>query len=42
MVTDYAKLTDQIQEQIKLAYPTGFSQHLITFMNQKTMKMSVG
>lgn len=35
VVTDYEKVPEEIQEQIKLAYPYGFSQHLITFKNRE-------
>ncbi len=34
VIKDYAKLTPEIQEQIKLVYPKGFSQHLIGFSTQ--------
>ncbi|MCD6202472.1 MAG: hypothetical protein J7K46_11760 [Bacteroidales bacterium] len=34
IIKDYEKLDKQIQEQIKLTYPEGFSQYLITFLNQ--------
>ena len=34
VITDYAKLDKAIQEQIKLAYPFGFSENLITFYNK--------
>lgn len=33
VITDYEKLTEAIVEQIKLEYPFGFSQNLITFTN---------
>lgn len=33
VITDYEKLSDIIAEQIKLEYPYGFSQNLITFTN---------
>lgn len=35
VVTDYEKIPEEIQEQVKLAYPYGFSQHLITFKNRE-------
>ena len=34
IIKDYNKLDKRIQEQIKLTYPEGFSQHLITFLNK--------
>lgn len=34
VVKDYEKLELEIQEQIKLAFPEGFSQNLITFKNK--------
>ena len=34
VVNDYEKLDLDIQEQIKLAFPEGFSQNLITFKNK--------
>lgn len=40
VVVDYAKLSDEIVEQIKLVYPSGFSRHLITFKNSKGEKVS--
>lgn len=33
VITDYEKLNELIIEQIKLEYPYGFSQNLITFTN---------
>jgi hypothetical protein len=35
VIKDYAKLSDEIQEQLKLVYTEGFSQHLISFKNMK-------
>jgi len=35
IIKDYAKLDIEIQEQLKLAYPNGFSQNLIKFSNAK-------
>jgi hypothetical protein len=35
IIKDYAKLDVEIQEQVKLAYPDGFSQNLIEFTNAK-------
>ena len=40
VVTDYEKLNDELVEQIKLVYPSGFSQHLITFTNSQGEKIS--
>ncbi|MFQ3578840.1 MAG: hypothetical protein SNJ71_01705 [Bacteroidales bacterium] len=34
VIKDYEKLPKEIQEQIKLTYPNGFSQHLITFTDK--------
>lgn len=33
VIADYEKLSEAIIEQIKLEYPYGFSQNLITFTN---------
>ena len=33
VIKDFEKLDPEIQEQIKLSYQQGFSQHLITFTN---------
>jgi hypothetical protein len=35
LITDYEKLGDEIKEQIKMVYPYGFSQNLITFTNKE-------
>lgn len=35
VIKDYEKLTKELQEQIKLVYPEGFSEHLIEFKNSK-------
>lgn len=35
LIKDFEKLDVEIQEQIKLQYPLGFSKHLITFKNAK-------
>lgn len=35
VIQDYTKLSEEIQEQLKLVYPRGFSQHLISFKNMK-------
>lgn len=34
VIKDFNKLDSEIQEQIKLVFPYGFSQHLISFKNQ--------
>lgn len=34
VIKDFDKLESKIQEQIKLVYPEGFSQNLITFTNK--------
>ena len=35
VIQDYRKLSKELQEQVKLAYPEGFSDYLITFSNAK-------
>ena len=35
IIKDYTKLDIEIQEQLKLVYPDGFSQYLIEFSNAK-------
>ena len=40
LVKDYEKLTEEIREQIKLAYPEGFSLNLISFTNSEGAKVS--
>lgn len=35
VIKDYEKLDEDIQEQIKLIYPNGFSQFLISFTNRE-------
>jgi len=35
IIKDYSKLSGELKEQIKLAYPEGYSQHLIEFRNAK-------
>lgn len=35
VIKDFEKLDIEIQEQIKLNYPFGFENHLITFQNAK-------
>ncbi len=34
VIKDYNKLAPEIQEQIKLKYPEGFSEHLIYYTNK--------
>ncbi len=40
VVTAFEKIDTSIQEQIKLEYPEGFSQHLISFVNKDGDKVS--
>ncbi len=40
IVKDYEKLDVAIQEQIKLAYPHGFEEHLIKFNNKEGKSVS--
>jgi len=40
VVTAFEKIDTTIQEQIKLEYPGGFSQHLIYFVNKDGDKVS--
>ncbi|MDF1695133.1 MAG: hypothetical protein P1U56_04850 [Saprospiraceae bacterium] len=35
LIKNYESLTEEVQEQIKLVYPKGFSKHLITFKNRE-------
>lgn len=35
VIQDFEKLSSDIQEQIKLVYPEGFSQHVIEFKNKE-------
>ena len=35
VIKDFEKLDKEIQEQIKLAYPNGFADHLISFTNKE-------
>lgn len=37
---EYEKLSEDIQEQIKLVYPSGFSDHLISYVNKDGKKVS--
>lgn len=40
VIKDFEKLESKIQEQIKLVYPEGFSQYLITFTNKDGLLVS--
>ncbi|MEQ9303586.1 MAG: hypothetical protein RJQ14_06675 [Marinoscillum sp.] len=40
VIKDFEKLDDQIQEQIKLAYPYGFYDSLIHYYNKEGKKVS--
>ncbi len=40
VIKDYEKLDSNLQEQIKLEYPLGFSRHLIYFTNKDGLKVS--
>ncbi|MGE4587212.1 MAG: hypothetical protein AB7D05_07710 [Mangrovibacterium sp.] len=40
VIKDYEKLDEAIKEQIKLVYPNGFSQHLISFTNKNGLLVS--
>lgn len=40
LVKDYDKLLPEIKEQIKLAFPSGFSQHLLSYVNKEGKKVS--
>jgi hypothetical protein len=40
VVKDYDKLLPEIKEQIKLAFPSGFSQHLVSYTNKDGIKVS--
>ncbi|WP_291722683.1 hypothetical protein [Bernardetia sp.] len=40
VITDFEKLSSDLQEQIKLVYPEGYSQHLITFKNKDNQTVS--
>lgn len=37
---EYSKLSDELQEQIKLVYPEGYSQHIFTYTNKDGIKTS--
>ncbi len=38
VVKDYEKLPDNIKEQLKLVYPKGFTEHLVSFVNKEGEK----
>ena len=40
LVKDYEKVSEAVQEQIKLVYPHGFTRHLITFLNREGQRVS--
>ena len=40
VIKDYEKLDEEIQQQIKLVYPYGYSRNLITFTNKEGKKVS--
>lgn len=40
VVKDYDKLPSDIKEQIKLAFPSGFYQHLVSYLNKDGQKVS--
>jgi len=40
IIKDYDKLDPAIQEQIKLVYPTGFSDHLIYYFDKEGKNVS--
>lgn len=40
VIKDFNKVEPEIQEQIKLVYPYGFSDHLITFTNKDGLLVS--
>ncbi len=40
IVKDYEKLDSTTQEMIKLAYPYGFEDHLVSFTNSEGRKVS--
>lgn len=40
IIKDYDKLPEEIHEQIKLHYPSGFSQNLIRFTNKEGLRVS--
>ena len=40
VIQDYNKLSKDLQEQVKLVYPEGFSENLIYFKNSKGQEIS--
>ncbi len=40
VVKDYDKLPSEIKEQIKLAFPSGFYQHLVSYVNKEGQNVS--
>ena len=40
VIKDYDALDEAIQEQIKLTYPYGFTQHLISYTNKEGLLVS--
>lgn len=40
LVKDFDKLDEHIQEQLKLAYPYGFTKHLISYFNKEGKRVS--
>ena len=40
VITTYEKTSQEVQDQIKLEYPEGFSQHLIKFTNKDGEQVS--
>lgn len=40
VIKDFEKLEESLQEQIKLQYPSGFSEHLIRFANKDGVYVS--
>lgn len=40
VIQDYKKLSKELQEQVKLVYPDGFTDYLVYFTNSKGQKVS--
>jgi len=40
VIKDFNKLASELQEQIKLEYPNGFSENLVTFTNKDGLLVS--
>ena len=38
VIKDFEKLDDKIQEQIKLTYPNGFSEFLVSYTNKEGLR----